>query len=174
MDKTELLEALEDSRQELLEMLEDLSDETLLKSGVVGAWSIKDILAHLTYWEGQIVTMLFQVQQGAAKPTTAQFGKETVDTLNQRWYEAGKDRSLEMVWQDWVGVRKQTVRRLADFQDRDLNDAQRYPWLKGKALYEWILVDTIEHEEEHGDQIREWLDAQDATPGKKNGSPRAG
>ncbi len=174
MDKTELLEALEDSRQEMLEMLEDLADETLLQPGVNGAWAIKDILAHLTYWEGQIVTLLFQAQNGVTKPTTAHFGAETVDAINQRWYESGKERALDMIWQDWVGVRKQTIRRLAGFQDQDLNDPQRFPWANGKPLYQWVLGDTIEHEEEHADQIREWLDAQDALPGKNNGNPHAG
>ncbi len=174
MDKTELLEALEDSRQEMLEMLEDLPDETLLQAGAVGEWSIKDILSHLTYWEGQMVTMLFQIQRGMEKPTSAQFSQETVDTLNQRWHEAGKDRSLDMVWQDWVGVRKQTIRRVTDFSDKDLNDPKRYPWSKGKSLYQWIWSDTVEHEEEHGDQIREWLDAQDNASGKDNGNSRQG
>ena len=71
MNKTELLEALEDSRQEMLEMIEDLADEILLLPGVNGNWSIKDILAHLTYWEGQVVTLLFQVLRGVSKPSTA-------------------------------------------------------------------------------------------------------
>jgi hypothetical protein len=174
MNKTELLEALEDSRQELLEMLEDLPDETLLKPGVIGEWSIKDILFHLTYWEGQMVTLLFQVQRGMLKPTTAHFGSENVDTLNQHWYEAGKERALDIVWQDWAGVRKQTIRRLADFHDQDLTDPQRFPWAGGKPLYQWILGDTVDHEEEHTDQIREWLDALDSHAGQDNGSTQLG
>lgn len=161
MDKTELLEALEDGHQELVEMLQNLPDAVLLQSGVIGEWSIKDILAHLTYWEGQIVTLLFQAQRGVDKPTTAHFSKETVDELNQRWFLSGKERPLDLIWQDWEGVRKQTIRRVTDFTQNDLNDARRYPWLKGKPLYEWIIGDTIDHEDEHGDQIREWLDRQD-------------
>ncbi len=161
MDKTELLEALESNRQEMIEMLEDLPDEILLQPGVVGKWSIKDILAHLTYWEGQMVTLLFQAQRGVTKPTTVHFGSESVDELNQRWYESGKDRPLDRVWEDWVGVRKQMIRRVSDFSDKDLNDPQRFPWLGGRPLYEWILRDSVQHEEEHADQIREWLDRRD-------------
>ena len=170
MDKTELLESLEDSRQEMLEMLEDLPDELLLQPGVTGQWSIKDILAHLSYWEGQIVTLLFQVQRGVSKPTTVHFSDETsVDDVNQRWYESSKDRSLEMIWQDWVGVRKQTIRRVTEFSDNDLNNPQRFSWLDGAPLYQWILNDTIEHEEEHADQIREWLEEHDSQAGQNNG-----
>jgi hypothetical protein len=172
MEKTELLEALEDGHQELLEMLQDLPDEMMLQPGVCGDWSIKDILAHLTYWEGQVVTLLFQAQRGVEKPTTAHFGKETVDELNQRWYLTGKERPLDIIWQDWQGVRKQTLRRVTDMSQKDLNDVQRYPWLKGVPLFQWILNDTVDHEEEHADQIREWLDLHDKpeegpTPGEK-------
>ncbi len=165
MDKTELLEALEGNRQEMIEMLEDLPDETLLQPGVVGEWSIKDILAHLTYWEGQAVTLLFQAQRGMAQPTTVHFGKESVDEVNRRWYEAGKERPLDRVWEDWVGVRKQLIRRVTDLTDKDLNDPQRFPWLEGQPLSQWILNDSVEHEEEHADQIREWLDRRDSASG---------
>lgn len=161
MTKEELLEALEGNRQELEELLETLPDETMLEPGVVGTWSIKDILAHLSAWEAQIVTMLFQISQGIDRPTTAHFRKETVDVLNQRWHESSKDRPLDMVWQDWLGVRKQTIRRVSEMSERDLTDPRRYGWLREKALWEWIAGDSIDHEDEHADAIREWLDQRD-------------
>jgi hypothetical protein len=167
MDKTELLEALEDGRQELLEMIEDLPDEALLEPGVEGEWSIKDILAHLTYWEGQIVTLLYQVSRGMPQPSTAHFGEESVDALNARWQEQNKSRSLEMIWNDFLGVRKQTIRRVLEMSEADLTDPNRYPWAKGVALIEWVANDSVLHEEEHADSIREWLDRRDA---KANGS----
>lgn len=169
MKKDELLEALEDERQELMEMLEDLPDEALLEAGVMGNWSIKDILAHLVSWEGQTVTLLFQAQRGMDRPSTAHFAKDTVDALNQRWHEESKDRPLEAVWQDWLGVRKQMIRRVSEISEQDLNDPQRYPWQKGVPLYQWILNDSIEHEEEHADQIREWLDRRDTQVPGGNG-----
>jgi hypothetical protein len=158
MDKSELLETLEDSHQELIEMLQDLPDATFFEPGVMDDWNIKDILAHLTQWEGQSVTLLFQAKQGMPQPTTAHFSEETVDQLNARWRQNSLDRGLEMVWADFVGVRKQLIRRVSAFSEKDLQDPQRYPWLNGKPLWMWIVSDSIEHEEEHGDAIREWLD----------------
>ncbi|NLG99493.1 MAG: ClbS/DfsB family four-helix bundle protein [Chloroflexi bacterium] len=159
MNKTELIEALEDTHKEMIELLESLPDEVLLEPGVVGDWSIKDILSHLSYWEGQLVTLLFQTLHGTTQPGTVHFKKDvSVDELNRRWYEAGLDRPLEMVWKDFKGVRKQTLRRVSEFSDRDLADPKRYPWLEGRPLWRWIAADTFEHEEEHSDQIREWLD----------------
>lgn len=170
MDKTELLEALEDGRQEMIDLIEGLPDEVLIEPGVVGDWSIKDILAHLTFWEGQIVTLLFQAKSGMPKPTTAHFGKESVDEINKRWYEAGKERVLDIVWQDWTGVRKQTIRRVSEFSDKDLNDPQSFPWLQGVPLHQWILNDSAEHEDEHAGQISDWLEQRDTNLGHSNGN----
>jgi hypothetical protein len=167
MEKTELLETLEDSHQELVEMLEDLPEATLLEKGVMGKWSIKDILAHLTYWEGQLVTLLFQAKSGMPKPSTAHFSPESVDTINERWHQQGQERSLDMVWSDFVGVRKQTIRRVSAFSDQDLQDPKRFPWLADKPLWMWVMSDSVEHEEEHGDVIRDWLDQHE---NKTNGS----
>ena len=167
MNKTELLEALEDEHQELVDMLEDSPDEELLEKGVTGDWSIKDILAHLTYWEGQIVTLLFQLERGVEKPTTIHFADESVDTVNERWYKQSQERSLDIIWNDFKGIRKQTIRRVTELSEKDLTDPNRFAWMKGVPLIELILGDTIEHEQEHADQIREWMDQRDA---KSNGS----
>lgn len=167
MEKTELIDALEDGRSELIEMLEDLPDEVMEEPGVSGNWSIKDILAHLSMWEGQLVTLLFQASRGIDKPTTVHFGKETVDELNQRWHAISQDRPLSQIWQDWLTVRKQTIRRVSEFSDQDLNDPARFAWLGNVPLFQWIANDTIEHEDEHADAIRDWLDQKD--PGSNNG-----
>lgn len=159
MEKAELIELLEDSRADMIDLLEGQPDAVLLEPGVVGAWSIKDVLAHLSHWEGQIVTGLFQLQNGTAQPNTVHFSGEDVDAINRRWHEEGKNRTLEMVWADWHGVRKQTIRRVAGFSEADLNDAQRFNWLKGRTLTQWVLNDSVEHEEEHTDQVRAWLQA---------------
>lgn len=161
MDKTELLDELEDGRVELAELLEDLPDTALLEPGVVGDWSIKDTLAHLTFWEGQLVTLLFQAQRGVDKPSTVHFGKETTDEVNQRIYEASKERPLERIWADWEGVRRQTIRRVSEMSEQDLNDPRRYAWLEDQPLYEWVLNDSCGHEAGHADQIRVWLEKRD-------------
>lgn len=167
MEKSELLELLEESRAELLALLETVPDAALTEPGVLpaenppGDWSIKDILAHLTFWEGQIVALLFQARQGDA-PKTAHFSQETVDQINQRMRAVNQDRLLERVWEDWLAVRKQTLRRVDEWSDAELNDAHLFPWLKNTALFEWVLSDTVEHEDEHAANISDWLDRREA------------
>lgn len=69
------------------------------------------------------------------------------------------DRSLVTVMNDFRGVRKQTIRRVGEFPEQDLNDAGRFAWSGGRPLWEWIAGDSYEHESEHQAEIRAWLSA---------------
>lgn len=156
MNKAELIEALNREREKILDLLEAVPEEDYEKPGVAGEWSLKDLIAHLSLWEGEVVRLLWQLKSGQ-KPSTAQFRPQPVDEINKLWYQQMKDRPLERILDDFHAVRTQTIRRIEDFSDRDLTDPQRYPWSKGKALWEWIANDSFLHEAEHTEQIRAWL-----------------
>jgi hypothetical protein len=155
MTKDEILDALEDERENLLDAIEGLSDEVMLEAGVVGDWSIKDILAHLSAWEAELVKLLWQASHGE-RPSGIYASGVPVDEVNTVWSQAARSRPLDRVIDDFISVRKQTIRRVEPFSDADLSDPQRYPWLKGNPLWEWIGSDSFKHESEHAAQIREW------------------
>jgi hypothetical protein len=155
MTKDEIFEALEDEREKFLDAIEGLSDEAVLEAGVVGEWSVKDILSHLIAWEAEQVKLLWQAKQGI-QPNTVHFSDRSVDELNAAWYAEFKARPLDRILADFQAVRKQTERRVNSYSDKDLNDPQRYPWLQGFSLWEWVANDSFKHEAEHAAQIRAW------------------
>jgi hypothetical protein len=157
MDKNELLKALITTREEFRQAVEDLPDEALLEPGVVGSWSIKDIMAHIMLWESELVKLLWEIQQGR-KPTTIHFQNQDIEETNIRWQQENKDRPLDIVLEDFEGVRRQTMRRLEAITNNDLSDPRRFPWLKNKPLSKWIENDTFGHESEHIAQIKAWRD----------------
>ena len=59
-----LLMQLDESRERLLIAIEPLPDLVLIKKGVVGQWSIADILVNLTVWEAELVTGLMKIERG--------------------------------------------------------------------------------------------------------------
>jgi hypothetical protein len=155
MNKDEILDVLEDEREKFLDSIEGLSTQELLEPGVVGNWSVKDIMAHITLWEAELVKLLWQAAQGQ-KPTTIHFAGINVDERNEAWYEEQKDRPIEQIIADFSAVRKQTSRRVEAFTDKDLNDQSRFSWQKGYALWKWIAEDSFSHEAEHTAQILDW------------------
>lgn len=162
MKKSELLNTLEASREQFLDLIEGLSDEELQQPGVSGEWTIKDILVHLSRWEGELIKLLWQARQGRT-PTSIHFGKADVDETNARWYQDARTRPLERALEDFHSVRNQTSLRVEGFSEQDLNDPHRFPWLDGKPLWEWIEGDSFGHEAEHAETIRAWLDSRRAS-----------
>jgi hypothetical protein len=155
MEKNELLTLLEESREKFLDSLDGIPLEQWAVPGVVGEWSIKDILSHLSRWEAELVKLLWQAHEGQ-RPTTLQITQTNVDKTNDLWFRESHTRSLEHVLDDFHAVRNQTILRVEDFSDKDLTDPKRYSWLAARPLWEWIASDSFEHETEHISQIIEW------------------
>ena len=155
MNKKEILRALQDGREKFLEAIAGLSEAQMREPGVVGEWSVKDILTHLSLWEAELIRLLWELK-GGQKPTYPTLNNQDVDQLNEKWHRESKDRPLERVMADFLAVRKQTIRQVQGFLENDLNDPQRYPALGGDSLEEWIAGDSYRHEAEHEAQVRAW------------------
>jgi uncharacterized protein (TIGR03083 family) len=155
VSKSEIHRSLKDSRKQLLNAIDGLSEEEMQMPALAGGWSVKDVLIHLTMWEAELVKLLWQTSL-RVKPRTAHFYRESIDEINAKWFEDNQARSLDRVMEDFHGVRKQTLRRLENFTDDEINDPARLPWLNGLSLGEKIARSTYKHESEHAQQIRTW------------------
>ena len=60
MNKDEIFDYLEDEREKLLEAIDGLSEDAMEQPGVIGDWSVEDILSHLIAWETEVVRLLWQ------------------------------------------------------------------------------------------------------------------
>ncbi|MBI3241946.1 MAG: ClbS/DfsB family four-helix bundle protein [Chloroflexi bacterium] len=155
MNKTELLNALKVEREKLLQAIASLTDEELATAPVMGEWTIKDLLAHLTVWESELVTLLAFARQGK-RPANVQGLSGDIETLNAKWYAEYKNRPLDRVLADFHGVHKQIIRQVEMFTDQDLAEAKKFPWLKGEPLWKIVADYSFAHEAEHTVHIREW------------------
>jgi hypothetical protein len=156
MKKEELISALTTGRADFLKTIDGIPQQEMTIPGIIGQWSLKDLLVHLTRWEAELVKLLWQAKQGTT-PTTMHFTPETVDQVNERWYQQSSSRSMDVVWGDFLKVREQTIRRVGGFGEVELNDVDYYPWLDGSPLWKWIADDSFGHEAEHIEDIRSWM-----------------
>ncbi len=55
LNKEEFLRQLQQTRQVLLSQLDDVPEADLTAGGVIGEWSLLDVLAYLTAWDGELL-----------------------------------------------------------------------------------------------------------------------
>lgn len=148
MNLETILEEMDRVRERLLVAIAPLPDEALLRPGADGAWSVRDVLAHLVNWEAELVTGLMRIDQGK-KPERLLAALSGRDAYNAARAKETKERDLDRVFDDLQGVRVQLEGWLEEFSNRDLTDRKRYRWLKGKPLWRVIAGASYAHEAEH-------------------------
>ncbi|MFN4294522.1 MAG: ClbS/DfsB family four-helix bundle protein [Thermoflexales bacterium] len=157
MSKAELISRIESERRALEETLARIPAEDMLAEGVVGWWSVKDVLAHIAMWYSRAVTLLFQAERGGALQLPRSNATDWSD-INARDYASQKDRPLDRIQADFHGAHQQLIKRLNAWADEAaLFDPRRYPALKGRALADYLWDYTGGHSAEHRAQIESWL-----------------
>lgn len=156
MKKQDLLEKVRQGYEDFLGSIEGLGPEALLEPGANEDWSVKDIIAHISFWKAELIQVLFHAKQGTAPPSLSQ--KRDIDAMNARFYQESQARTVDQVLADYHGVSKQLVRRIEELGEGDFGDPKRFSWLRNAALEEWVENDSYGHEGEHAAQIRAWRD----------------
>lgn len=142
----------------MLAALEDLASDAMLRPGVIGLWSVKDVLAHLTAWESELVTALAQLDKPTRVPEIVQI--EDIDEWNDEQYRASARRSLQAVMDDFNGVHKHLLKEVESLDDKTLDDARKFSWMEGEPLWYLIAENAYWHEQEHAENIRKWREEQ--------------
>ena len=104
-----LLERLDTAWTAFKESYAGLPDSRLLEPGVLGDWSVKDILAHVTTWEEEALKHLPLIAEGGKPPRYVTYGG--LDAFNARMAEQKRSLSLSEVQRQL----DETHRRLVDF-----------------------------------------------------------
>lgn len=158
MRKHDILDQLREARAALNQAIDGLSPDEMLRPGVIGMWSVKDILAHLTAWESELVTALSRLDPRQA-PAILKI--EDVDEWNAEQYHINAPRGLDIVLEDFRGVHKHLLRAVEALDEKTLTDARRFRWMEGEPL-SYLIADTATwHEQEHAENIREWRGLKD-------------
>ncbi|HJN93076.1 MAG TPA: DinB family protein [Dehalococcoidia bacterium] len=142
---------LEDAREKLVQSFAPVR-EMLDEPNVVGAWSIRQTLAHLLAWDGWAEETLAALERGEAVPIPAE------DAMNTNAVEAVASLSADTLMQRLLEARRLILGRLAAMTDEERRE-RRYV-LADKQMSANDFVDSfIEHDLEHASEIRAWRKA---------------
>jgi hypothetical protein len=151
MNKAELLA---DIRAEwaLWEALLGEIEET--QPGVAGVWSVKDMVAHITWFEREMVGML-----EARALVGSDLWQLPADQRNARIFEENRDRALRDVLAEAQQVHHHLVEKVEALAEDDLVDPHRFPGMP-EDWQPWKVIagNSNEHYRDHSQDVRTWLE----------------
>src|SRR5712691_2112904 len=125
MDRQVLLKRLDTAWRAFKESYAGLSEAQLMEPGVSGAWSVRDIIAHVTTWEEEALKHLPSILEDRRPPRySATYGG--IDAFNAQMTKLKGGLSLAEVF-----------RQLDDVHQRVINVIERVPesHLSGEAAF---------------------------------------
>ena len=154
--RARLLHRLDQAWDALRESYAGLSAAELVEPGVTGTWSVKDIIAHVTWWEEEALTHLPLILAGGRPPRySVTYGG--IDAFNAKMTAQRKDLPLA----DVLRRRDDVHRRLIALVERTPE-----PHVTGETRFRRRLrLDTYGHYPKHARAIRAWRERRLAGPG---------
>jgi hypothetical protein len=161
MTAARLAEILREERACWHAVLAAVGPQRLDVPGVEGTWSVKQIVAHLTWYEGVIVEGAQQLLR------TGTFVREglralSLDERNAILAEESRPRPAPAILAESERVFGQLLAVIAACPDELLNDPRRLGL--PEDVVPWLLVanNSYGHYQEHAQAIRAWLGTQPA------------
>lgn len=124
-----------------------LSESRLLEPGVTGDWSVRDIIAHVTWWEEEALKHLPLVREGG-RPTRYSVKYGGIDAFNALMTEQRKHLALDEVLRQHDEVHA----RLLDY----VRAAPAELFARETRFRRRLRLDTFAHYPIHARAIRRW------------------
>jgi hypothetical protein len=156
--KENLIQTLESAQEDLQNLLDEMETEKLNEVGVVEGWSVKDILAHIAFWEQRVTAWAAALSQGTRPEPPFWSGDWSEERINQAIYEQNRDRPLRDVLDQWQAVHKGVLQAVQAMSDQELFE-RKVEWLGNASFAEALPGNTYEHFRHHEQDIRAWLAA---------------
>jgi hypothetical protein len=159
VDKTQLLEWIIAARAELDAIIVPLIDAQMTVPGAEGDLSVKDLLAHVSWWERRTLRALEYAARGEQPPKLAAEGEGEagINRVNAETFHANQDRSLADVRAEYVRSGRDLLAALEGYTEADLFDAAGFIKILEFPAVSLIAGDTYMHYPEHVASIRSWL-----------------
>ena len=144
--KQELLDEAALQFQAFHEAIHGLNEEQMTEPWL-GAWSIRDIIAHISGWHRELIPALERLAVGQ-RPFPEGATYDDVDAWNARF--AAAQREVEVT---------EVLLELDRSHERFLHAAAQVPeerYAPGKTAWKIVDLNSAHHYQEHGDEIRAW------------------
>ncbi|MGA7670415.1 MAG: maleylpyruvate isomerase N-terminal domain-containing protein [Nitrolancea sp.] len=133
-ERLDILQDVSKSWLELVKAVRGLSDEQVTKPASVDQWSVKDIMAHVTFWESRLIHDIGLLERGETPPEESDF-----ESINQEESTRSRAASLDDVRAQFDAMHDQMMGMLEG---------------TSHLSRELVAGNTYEHYDEHLADIR--------------------
>jgi hypothetical protein len=142
-----LLAQLDAAWTEFRESYAGLSDDQLVQPGVSDEWSVRDTIAHVTWWDEEALKHLPMILAGGQPPRySVTYGG--IDAFNAKMTAQQRDRSLADVRAQAEATHRRLVAYLRSIPPEQIVAEPRFR--------RRLRLDTFGHYRLHTEQIRAW------------------
>jgi DinB superfamily len=154
MDRQQLLKRLGAAWLAFKGSYAGLSDAELMEPGVTGAWSIRDIIAHVTTWEGEALNHLPAILEGRRPPRySVTYGG--IDAFNALMTTKKEGLSLSEVFRQQEEIHRRVIDLIERAPEGQVNRETRFR--------RRLRLDTYNHYPKHSQAIRRWRERRQAS-----------
>jgi DinB superfamily len=146
-DRWRVLSRLDKAWTEFTSSYAGLSEVQLLEPGVTGRWSVRDIIAHVSWWEEEALKHLpLIVDDGRPPRYSTTYGG--IDAFNALMTEQRSHLSLAEVFEGQRNTHQRLLEFLQGIPEVQLASTTRFRHR--------LRLDTYGHYPKHADAVRRW------------------
>ena len=147
MRTSQLLDRLQGAWADFEASYAGLTDAQLQLPGVTGQWSVRDIIAHVTWWEEEALEHLPLIRADG-RPTRYSVRYGGIDAFNALMTAKRRDLSLDEVFRQHDDVHARLVEYVRDAPEELIARETRFR--------RRLRLDTFAHYPIHAKAIRRW------------------
>lgn len=158
MAKPDLIARIRKDRAAIAALWQNLSEGQMLhRPGPQSDWSVKDLVAHLSFWERLMMETISRLRQAAAPRSLASDAE--IDTLNVEVFETNKDRPLDDVLSEFDGQLALVEATIMSLSEVEINDPAHFAQRDNAPLLYHLIGNTFGHYEDHQADLKRYIES---------------
>ena len=147
MNRAQTLARIESAWSDFADVITSVPDGMMDVPGAVGSWSVKDVIGHVATWDLEALRALRRFVED--RNTQALVAWPDVDEFNDQQWKSKRGIELTELRRELEDTHRDLEDFLSDLAEEDFEIPE---------VQERIRIDTYGHYDDHGPEIRRWLE----------------
>lgn len=161
--KTQVIKDSKEEREKLDNFLATLTPDQMTEPGMLGDWSVKDVLAHLYEWEQMVLRWIAASERGENPAVPAEGYKwNQLPALNEEIRQKYSGIPLEEMQQMYSDSHKQIMNTIESISEEDMFTRGLHKWMNKNTLGAYFVSATSSHYRWAYKEMRKGLKAKSA------------